>query len=93
MSYGTIKTSAPASDTPEASPLLAANGNPAASDGALSGPETSQQESQNDNNLWVTLKSIYNNNIGLFLVFLAQMFGSIVSEMTLRQSRRNFMMY
>lgn len=85
MSYGTIKTPAPASNAPEASPLLAANGSPASTDDALSGrPETSQRS------LWVTLKAIYSNNIGLFLVFLAQMFGSIVGEKT---PQANFMMH
>ncbi|KAF4995840.1 hypothetical protein FDECE_12672 [Fusarium decemcellulare] len=82
MSYGTLKTPAKEPRALETSPLLVpdeSNGNPASpSADHVSSSETGQP----DATVWATLKAIYSNNIGLFLVFLAQMFGSIMSTTT-----------
>ncbi|KAM5368104.1 hypothetical protein ACJZ2D_009708 [Fusarium nematophilum] len=82
MSYGTIKTSATKPNVSETSPLLTqddANGNPASASASASEDGSSSETSQRDATCWASLKAIYFRNIGLFLVFLAQMFGSIVS--------------
>ncbi|KAF4981028.1 hypothetical protein FZEAL_3080 [Fusarium zealandicum] len=87
MSYGAIKTSADKPSDSEASGLLAPNqdddGSPASS--STHDPNTTALTSQQEysgNGVWGGLKALYSRNIGLFFVFLAQMFGSIMTMTT-----------
>jgi hypothetical protein len=77
MSYGTTRS--PAAQVASSDPLLPDEDqtsqrppSPAASATEAEGP--------GPNTLWQKTKAFYGRNLGLFFVFLAQIFGSIVSS-------------
>ncbi|KPM43907.1 hypothetical protein AK830_g2583 [Neonectria ditissima] len=88
MSYGTLKSPA-ASQYASEPPGLSSHGAvdaPGAHDGLT--PEAHVSDSPDDDDdddddtFWPRLKAFYAKNIGLFFVFLAQMFASIMSMTT-----------
>ncbi|KAK7433023.1 hypothetical protein QQZ08_000496 [Neonectria magnoliae] len=78
MSYGTVKPVASKPDASESSgPSMQST-----VDVPVSGGEPTAEACVQDNAFWQKLKAFYAKNIGLFFVFLAQMFASIMSMTT-----------
>lgn len=79
MSHGKPKIPAPQDDDPT-SPLLRQHHNPDPEAGhESSSSDTDTEEEVGDETVWDKVKGVYSANIGLFFVFMAQFFGSIVS--------------
>lgn len=84
MSYGAIQKSA---TEPQASKTSVESTQNEEASGRSQSPSihdvppitTTGNQEDRDNTRWGRLKAVYTNNIGLFFVFLAQLFGSIVS--------------
>ncbi|OAA53682.1 Drug/metabolite transporter [Cordyceps fumosorosea ARSEF 2679] len=81
MSYGSVKTAPDTAAEPATSPAAQADGtsheSPTRSPDAAASPADDQPAT-----FWVRTKHFYHNNIGLFFVFLAQIFASIMAMTT-----------
>lgn len=85
MSYGSIQPPAKV----DSQHVIAATGSASGANGHHSIPATNSSEESTGNDeqqrccgqsvLWLRTKAFYHDNIGLFFVFLAQIFASVVS--------------
>lgn len=76
MAYGTVK-----SNTPTESPTLEGRSPVASPDHVptqTSHSARAEEDESQHGTVWGRVKSFYAKNLGLFFVFLAQIFGSIV---------------
>lgn len=77
MAYGSVKTTPDAAAQPTGSSSAQTNGN---SNGDASHPVQGADAADEQTTFWQRTKAFYQTNIGLFFVFLAQIFASIVSS-------------
>ncbi|KGQ08105.1 putative membrane protein [Beauveria bassiana D1-5] len=81
MSYGSVKkTSDAAAQHADSSSASLPNGHSHASQ--IHGSDEASAADDEQTSFWVRTKAFYNNNIGLFFVFVAQIFASIMAMTT-----------
>lgn len=87
MSYGTTRS--PAAQVASSDPLL-----PDEEQGSQRPPSPAASASDNEeagsSTIWQKTTAFYSRNLGLFFVFLAQIFGSIVSSSQLPHAIQQF---
>lgn len=78
MAYGAVKTTPDAAARPAGSSASQTDDN--INGNASQAPQGSDAADEQSTTFWSRTKAFYQNNIGLFFVFLAQIFASIVRK-------------